>query len=245
MHGLEPVYGCRGNRAPYHVARLARRPRTRAPHRSRCPPNSRCRPWNGLGAARTWWSAGPPAPARRSSSKPSGRKSSKQVCRWRGSPSNRSGCSCALTVPTIPWARPWPRSCALSSSSSTMSGFFRRRGCRRKAHPHRRSGLRTQIRGDLLEPAPQRLRRAHAQNTGHRHRRPAPAPRTPVPKQRRLRAPDPSPPRERSQTPDLTHPSHQRRTSPSRADSCPPLGSSYWPPTGNPHVRPRAVPAVH
>ena len=50
----------------------------------------------------------------------------------------------------------------------------------------------------------QRLRRAHAQNTGHRHRRPAAAPRPPLPNQRRLRAPGPSPARERSQTPDLT-----------------------------------------
>jgi hypothetical protein len=36
---------------------------------------------------------------------------------------------------------------------------------------------RTQIRGGVLEPAPQRVRRAHAQNVGHRHRRPAAPPR--------------------------------------------------------------------
>jgi hypothetical protein len=51
---------------------------------------------------------------------------------------------------------------------------------------------------------PSWVRRAHAQNVGHRHRRPAAAPRTPLPNQRRLRATSPSPPRERSQTPGLT-----------------------------------------
>jgi hypothetical protein len=38
------------------------------------PPNRRCKLWNGWGAARTSWSAGPPAPARHSSSKPWARK---------------------------------------------------------------------------------------------------------------------------------------------------------------------------
>ena len=66
---------------------------TQAPRGSRRPPGRRCKPWNGSSVARTSWSAGPPAPERRSSSKRSGRRSSKPACRWPGSPSSRSGCS--------------------------------------------------------------------------------------------------------------------------------------------------------
>ena len=46
---------------------------------------------------------------------------------------------------------------------------------------------------DQLEPAPRRLRRAHAQDHRHRHRRPAPAPRPRLPNHRRLRPPHPGP----------------------------------------------------
>ncbi len=55
-----------------------------------------------------------------------------------------------------------------------------------------------------VEPAPLRLRRAHAQNAGHRHRRPAAAPRPRLPNQRRQRPPDPSPGRQRGEAPALT-----------------------------------------
>ena len=68
-----------------------RRRGTRMRPRSRFPPSRRCRPWSGCRVARIWWSAGPPAPARRSSSKRWGRRSSRPGCRWRGSPSSRSG----------------------------------------------------------------------------------------------------------------------------------------------------------
>ena len=57
-----------------------------------------------------------------------------------------------------------------------------------------------------LEPAPSRVRRAHAQNPGHRHRRPAAPPRPRLPNQRRLDPPHPSPHRERSHPPELTTP---------------------------------------
>ena len=61
-------------------------------------------------------------------------------------------------------------------------------------------------RRDQLEPAPRRVRRAHAQDPGHRHRRPAPAPRPRLPDHRRQRPPVPGPRRKRGQALDLNHP---------------------------------------
>ena len=46
---------------------------------------------------------------------------------------------------------------------------------------------------------PAGVRRADAQDAGHRHRRPAPAPRPRLPNQRRLRAAHPSPRRPRGE----------------------------------------------
>ena len=62
----------------------------------------------------------------------------------------------------------------------------------------------TTLRRGQLEPAPVRLRRADAQDAGHRHRRPAPAPRPRLPDQRRQRAAGPSPRRQGGEPLDLT-----------------------------------------
>ena len=67
---------------------------------------------------------GPAGAGKRSSSKRSGRRSSKPACRWPGSPSSRSGSSSARTAPMIHSAKPSRRSCALSSSSSMTLGCF-------------------------------------------------------------------------------------------------------------------------
>jgi len=61
---------------------------------------------------------------------------------------------------------------------------------------------------------------------GDGHRRPPATPRSPLPDQRRLRATGPSTARERSQTLDLTPQQPPVAATPSRADSCPPLGNS-------------------
>ena len=58
-------------------------PGTRRCRRYRHPPSPHCAPWNGSTAAKTWWSAGRQAPARRFCSKPSANKPSKPGCTWR------------------------------------------------------------------------------------------------------------------------------------------------------------------
>jgi DNA replication protein DnaC len=55
---------------------------------------------------------------------------------------------------------------------------------------------------------PRWIRRAHAQDPGHRHPRPAPAPRPPLPDHRRQRPPVPGPCREGSQAPGVKNPGH-------------------------------------
>ena len=75
-------------------------PGTRPCPRSRPRPRRRCARWNGSAAGRTWWSAGRPALARPSSSKPSARPRSRPASMSPGSPSKRSACWSAGTAPT-------------------------------------------------------------------------------------------------------------------------------------------------
>src|SRR3954447_21497790 len=84
--------------------------------------------------------------------------------------------------------------------TSASAGVPRRR---RRPLPDRRRRLRETLDRAVVEPAPRRVRRADAQNAGHRHRRPATPPRPPLPNRRRLDPPHPSPRRERSPTPAL------------------------------------------
>ena len=116
-----------------------------------------------------------------------------------------------------------------------------RRRRRRRALPARRRRLRETLHRDLLEPAPRRLRRAHAEDPRHRDRRPAPAPRPRLPDQRRLDPPHPSPRRERRHPNELTdNPDHGRRrhtlvgrsVGHHRAVLLATSGQFYWPPMG-------------
>jgi hypothetical protein len=63
-------------------------------------------------AARTSSSADPPGPGRRSCSKPSASRPSRQGCASPGSPWKTSACCCAGTAPTTPSPKPSPGSCA-------------------------------------------------------------------------------------------------------------------------------------
>ena len=78
---------------------------------------------------------------------------------------------------------------------------------RRRPVPARRRRLRETLHRHLLQPAPRRVRRADAENPGHRHRRPAAPPRPRLSDQRRERAPVPSPRRTRGEPLELTTPS--------------------------------------
>jgi hypothetical protein len=133
------------------------------------------------------------APARRSCSRRSASRASSTACGWAGSP-RRTWVSCpAVTARTThrhqdhrPRLRadlvvvedigPLPGRC-----TDAAECLYRPRGRR----------LREALRGDVLQPAPQRVRRAHAHDPGHRHRRPAPAPVPRLSDQRRLRPPHP------------------------------------------------------
>ncbi len=101
---------------------------------------------------------------------------------------------------------------------------------RRRPLPHRRRRLRETLHRAELQPAPVRVRRADAENAGHRHRRPAPPPRPRLPNQRRLGPPHPSPHRERSQPPHL----NPAMANPATwwADQLAITGHFSWPPAG-------------
>lgn len=68
------MLAARRKAAGFPTGKTSPSPGIRPRRRSRYRPSRRCRPWNGLVAGRTWWSAGLPAPARHSFSKRWGRK---------------------------------------------------------------------------------------------------------------------------------------------------------------------------
>ena len=90
------------------------------------------------------------------------------------------------------------------------------------------------VRRGQLQPSPVGIRRAHAENPGHRHRRPAHAPRPRLPDQRRQHPPHPGHRRKGSDPPELT----------SRARLAAITGQIRWPPAGTSHDRHRALPNV-
>ncbi len=167
------------------------------------PPHSRrCGPWSGSGGGRTSLSAARPEPGRRSCSKPSASKRSNAACTSPGSPWRTSGSSCGGTAPMTPSPKPSRGSCARTSWSSTTSACFPSPPTPPKASTGSSTPLRETQRRRLEQPAPRRLRRAHAQDP--RHRRPAAPPRPRLPDQRRQRPPVPGPRRTGGDPLDLT-----------------------------------------
>ena len=181
-------------------------PGTRRRPRSRPRPSKRCAPWNGCTAGRTSWSAGRPGPGRRSSSKPSASTPSRQACKvaWftledLGVLLRRHRADDTVTKAIARILRAdlvvVDDIGLLPVAHDAAEGLYRLVDA---AYEKRSIAI-------SLEPAPGRVRRADAQNPGHRHRRPAPAPRPRLPNHRRLRPPHPSPRRARSEPLDLTH----------------------------------------
>ncbi len=162
------------------------------------PRSRRCARWNGCTAVRTSWSAVRPAPARHSCSKPSDNRPSSKDCASRGSPSKTSACCCAGTAPTTASPRPSPACFELISLSSMTSGF-----CLLPLTPPRVSTAwwtppTRNARSRSARTCTRSVRRAHAQDAGHRHRRQAATPRPRLPDQRRIRPALPSTLRPRS-----------------------------------------------
>jgi hypothetical protein len=124
-------------------SRPARRspPGTSRPPRSRPRPRPPCGPWRGSVAARTSWYAARQAPARRSSSRHSGRQRSRPAARSPGSRWSRWGRWCAATAPTTRSPRPSGGSCALTWWWSTYADILIGRRHRAAARrPRRRRG---------------------------------------------------------------------------------------------------------
>ena len=203
--------------------------------RSRPRPRPRCGPWNGSAAARTSSSAGRPAPARRSCSKPSARPPSQPgknvawftleqlgalVRRHRADDSVTKAIARILRADLVVVDDIG----LLPVAPDAAEGLYRIVDA---AYERRSVAVSSQ-------PSPVGLRRAHAQNPGHRHRRPAHAPRPRLPDQRRQHPPHPGHRRKGSDPAELT----------SRARLVAIPGQIRWPPAGTSHDRHRALPGV-
>ena len=166
--GTSPPWPPAGHGPPSRPGRRST-PGTSTCPRSRPPPSPRCGPWNGWAGTRTSSSAGRPAPARPSCLRLSARRLSSQAGTSPGSPWSRSAPSSGGTGPTTPSPGRSPASCGPTSLPSTTSGCCPSTRRRRGPLPDRRRRLRApQCRGQL-ESSPVRLRRAHAENPGHRY----------------------------------------------------------------------------
>ena len=175
--------------------------------RSRPRPSRRCAPWNGCTDGRTWWSAGRPGTGKTFLLEALGQHAVEHglkvawftledlgvlLRRHRADDTVTKAIARVLRADLVVVDDIG----LLPVAQDAAEGLYRLVDA---AYEKRSVAVSSQ-------PAPRRVRRAHAQDPRDRDRRPAPAPRPRLPDQRRQRPPLPSPRRTRGEPLDLSQP---------------------------------------